>query len=459
MRKAAVLTVTLLAAAGLVRCRVAGQDAAHDRIRVEHDAEAFRTTISIQAEDGRVAWADILRGLARARGNDDEALQGIGRDRRFRIAGKRWRTLRMGLNLALKPDIRFDVEQPEEEGGQPRLVIRLDRTALLASKRHFQARLRSAWLHRRPSAKQYGLALDDGWDQAPANQNLVVVVHGLDSSPERAGTLLAAIRQEGFPCGVFRYPNDQPIADSAKLLAGELDQFAEDRPGRGVSLVTSSMGGLVARAVIEDPQLEPGNVRQLIMVAPPNHGSALARFGFGLDLWEHVSGRVRQEEARLFYSLVEDGLSEAAADLRPGSPFLRQLNARERNPRVRYTILLGTGAPLRPGELAALRKSVAAAGQRSRWVRFFGARAEAWLEDLDEVVEGKGDGAVAVERGRLQGVEDTVLLKFQHVAELPARGRDDMDKLHQEIIKRLKRPEGCSATLRWDTSHAARRFA
>jgi pimeloyl-ACP methyl ester carboxylesterase len=236
---------------------------------------------------------------------------------------------------------------------------------------------------------------------------------------------------------VFRYPNDQPVADSAKLLAGELKEFAEDHPGRGVSLVTSSMGGLVARAVIEDPDLDPGNVRQLIMIAPPNHGSALARFGFGLDLWEHVSGRLRKEETRLFYSLVEDGLSEAAADLRPDSPFLRQLNARERNPRVRYTILLGTGGPLRPMELAALRKSVAAAGQRTRWVRFFGARTEQWLEDLDEVVEGKGDGAVSIERGRLEGVKDTVLLKFRHAPELPARVSNDMDKLHQEIVKRI----------------------
>jgi len=443
MRKAAILTMTLLAAAGLVRRAMAGQDATRDRIRVEHDAEAFRTTISIQAEDGRVAWSDVLRGLARARGNDDEALQGIGRNRRFRITGKRWQTLRMGLNLALKPEVRFDVKQPEEEGDQPRLVIQLDRAALVSSKRHFQARLRSAWLRRRPSAKQYGLTLDDGWDQAPANQNLVVVVHGLDSSPEKLGPLVEVIRKEGFPCAVFRYPNDQPLADSAKLLAGELRGFAKEHPGRGVSLVTSSMGGLVARAVIEDPQFDPGNVRQLIMVAPPNHGSALARFGFGLDLWEHVSGRVRQEEARLFYSLVEDGLSEAAADLRPDSPFLRQLNARDRNPRVHYTILLGTGAPLRPVELALLRESIAAAGRPtcgrcpSRWVRFFGARTQVWLEDLDEVVEGKGDGAVSVQRGRLEGVEDTVLLKFQHVAELPARGRDDVDKLHQEIIKRL----------------------
>jgi hypothetical protein len=423
---------------------------ARERIRVEHDAEAFSTTISIRSHDGRVAWSDVLRGLARARGYDDRALQGVGGDHRLKITGKRWRVLRVGLNLTLRPDVRFDVEQARQENAQPWLVIKLDRAALLASKRRFKARLRSAWLRKRPSTKQYGLVLDEGWNRAPPDQNLVVVVHGLDSGPERLAPLLAAIRKEGFSCASFRYPNDQPIADSAKLLSCELKRLARQHPRRGVSLVTSSMGGLVARAVVEDPRLDCRSVRQLIMVAPPNHGSALARFGFGLDLWEHLSGRVRKKEARLFYALVEDGLSEAAADLRPGSPFLRHLNARGRNPRVRYTILLGTGGPLRPVELALLRKSIAAAGRPtrpcppgarpcpSRWVRFFGARVHTWLEDLDEVVEDKGDGAVSVERGRLEGVNDTVLLKFRHVPELPTRGRNEVDKLYQEVLQRLK---------------------
>ncbi len=437
MRKLALLGVPLIAAAALAHRSLAAESPTDERIRVEHDAETFVSTIGIRAEGGRVAWSDVLRALARARGNDDEALERVERDRRFPITGKRWRALRLGLNLALKPDVRFDVRQAETEGGEPWLLIKLDRRALLASKRHFKARLRGAWLRRHPSRRRYGLELDPGWDRADARQDLVVVVPGLDSSAERIGTLLLTIRQQGLPCAVFRYPNDQPIADSATLLAGELKAFAEEHPGRGLSLVTSSMGGLVARAVIEDPELDTGNVRRLIMVAPPNHGSALARFGFGLDVWEHVRDKVRHKETRLFYSLVEDGLSEAAADLRPGSPFLRKLNARGRNPRVHYTILLGTGGPLRPTELVLLRESIASAGERSRWIRLFGARLHGWLEDLDEVVEGRGDGAVSVERGQLEGVDDTVVLKFRHVPELPRRGRDGVERLHQEVLKRL----------------------
>jgi hypothetical protein len=441
MKRAAILTLTLWAAVGPVGRDLAGEHSSGERIRVEHDAEAFVTTISIRAEDGRVAWSDVLRGLARARGNDDEALEGIGPRGRFEITGTRWQVLRVGLDLAFRPNVRFDVLRPEDQHGEPYLVIKLDRAALLASKRRFKARLRTALLRIRPSTREYGLILEDNWHQAPAGRNLVVVVHGLDSSPEKVATLLESIRGQGLPCAAFRYPNDQPIADSAKLLSSELAQLARGHPRRGVSLVTSSMGGLVARAAIEDPQLDPGNVRQLIMVAPPNHGSALARFGFGLDVWEHVTDAAGKQEARLFYSLVEDGLSEAAADLDPGSPFLRKLNARHRNPKVRYTIFLGTSAPLRSEELVLLRKSIADAGERNRWVRFFGARVHTWLDDLDEVVEGKGDGAVSVERGRLEGVEDTVLLQFRHVPLLATRGPDDVNKLHQEVLKRLKRAE------------------
>jgi hypothetical protein len=38
------------------------------------------------------------------------------------------------------------------------------------------------------------------------------------------------------------------------------------------------------------------------------------------------------------------------------------------------------------------------------------------LSDIDELVEGKGDGVVAVERGRLEGVADTLVLPFGHLS-------------------------------------------
>ena len=61
------------------------------------------------------------------------------------------------------------------------------------------------------------------------------------------------------------------------------------------------------------------------------------------------------------------------------------------------------------------------------------------LEDLDEVVDGKGDGVVAVKRGRLEGVADTVLADFTHLSVMQAPDTYAEDKVFQGILQRLKR--------------------
>ena len=86
MTKTAILRVTLLTAVVAVR-PAAGQpnpagrrtavEPTRSNLQVEHDDASFSTKISIRAAEGRVAWSDVLGGLARARGFDAAALQGI----------------------------------------------------------------------------------------------------------------------------------------------------------------------------------------------------------------------------------------------------------------------------------------------------------------------------------------------------------------------------------------------
>lgn len=430
MRTAAILMLLLLPTSA---------DSRVAQIEVEYDPVAFVSTIRVRAEDGRVAWADVLRGLAKARGHDDSALEGNLPDGRLNVTGAKWLLARGGLNLALQPHVRFDVRRDED--GQPWLEIQMDRAALMASKRRFQRLLREAFTRRQAgkTATTYGLVLDENWQDKPAKLPLVVLIHGLNSRPEEIEGFVWEVRDAGFGCATVRYPNDQPIVDSAELLADELSVIVRDYPGRSVSLVTHSMGGLVARAAIEDPGLDPGNVRQLIMISPPNHGSSLANFAFGLDFWEHAISEARKRRtAGPFSAAIEDGLAEAARDLRPESPFLGQLNARCRNADVAYTIILGTKAPLAREDLDFLQKQLAVAGGKSRWVRFFGARLETQLGDLDEVVDGSGDGVVSVQRGRLEGVEDVVLLEFGHMGIFDSTDRDVTRAVCEEILKRLR---------------------
>ena len=177
------------------------------------------------------------------------------------------------------------------------------------------------------------------------------------------------------------------------------------------------MGGLVARAVIEDSELDPGNVRHLIMVAPPNHGSLLARIAYGMDILTGTTRFPQAERAEVsrFYAAIEDGLSEATEDLKPDSAFLQQLNSRARNPRVRYAIFLGTGGHFTRKQLDQLRQGLATAQSKSDVVGLFAPRIDETLADLDEVVRGLGDGVVAVRRGKLEGVDDVVVLEFSHL--------------------------------------------
>jgi hypothetical protein len=236
---------------------------------------------------------------------------------------------------------------------------------------------------------------------------------------------------------MFRYPNDQSIEESAELLSRGLRKVAQEHSKRKVALLTMSMGGLVAREAIENPALDPGNVERLVMVAPPSHGSSLANIPCSADIWEHL---VRRNDRSMYDCLcdcIEDGLDEARYDLQPESPFLKRLNARQRNAAVKYTIFLGTGGRLTQEQLDSLERSIDEAAQGSRLVAFAKPVLKNAVEAMNDSVK-EGDGVVSVERGRLDGVKDTVLLDLNHwnVNEKPED--KSVAQLHQEILKRLK---------------------
>ena len=330
--------------------------------------------------------------------------------------------------------------QPAAAGGEPQLVIQYDRQGMLDSQRKIKRQIRETLLPSRYEGRRFGLTIDDGWADARSDTPLVVLVHGLNAHPGSVRNFAALARRHGLSCGVFRYPNDQPIDDSGRLLSRSLKTLAVRHRQRRVALVTHSMGGLVARAALEDPALDPGNVERLIMVAPPNHGSALSQFAFGLDLWEHFERGDRPIDRWLLFSSIEDGLSEATEDLEPGSVFLTRLNRRPRNPTVKYTIFLGSGGPCTQAELDDVCDKIQWAGRRSDLLKFVGSKYDREISGLDEVVGGKGDGAVAVRRGRLAGVSDTIVLPFGHLDVLHDQQDPAVKQVFAGVLQRLKQP-------------------
>jgi pimeloyl-ACP methyl ester carboxylesterase len=408
-------------------------------IQVIHDREAFVTTINVSARNGRVSWTDIFRGVSRARGFDDSALENLASRGAFSLDSPFTRPILAAMNAALSPDIRFRIKESATPGTPSQLQIRLDRRALLASHREITRRLRKTIIAKSKISRTYGLRLDRNWQRTPVDQPLILLVHGLQSSGRHMANLLVRPRAAGLPCAVFDYPNDQPIQDSALSLARELRDFRRTHPDRRVTILAHSMGGLVARAVVEDPRLDPGNVDRLIMISTPNQGSILAEFGFGLDLCESVIGVARRDRARWAAAAIEDGLANAQIDLQPGSPFLAALNARDRNPHISYSVFMGDVAHLKASELAAARRLLGKAGESCRWVQFFGSRVDVWLADLEEVIDGRGDGAVALKRGRLAGVEDTVVRHFSHLSFNQSPMTGEAELVLEDVMKRLER--------------------
>ncbi|HYO25475.1 MAG TPA: hypothetical protein VEQ85_11070, partial [Lacipirellulaceae bacterium] len=140
---------------------------------------------------------------------------------------------------------------------------------------------------------------------------------------------------------------------------------------------------------------------------------------------------------RLHDSVV-DGLDEASGDLVPGSPFLTRLNARARNPRVRYAIFLGTRTPVWDGAWTTLRWALARAG-RNEQLGALATSVDKVLADMDELVDGKGDGVVAVKRGRLAGVDDVLELPFDHLSATGEPGDDAaVHRVQAELMARLR---------------------
>ena len=123
------------------------------------------------------------------------------------------------------------------------------------------------------------------------------------------------------------------------------------------------MGGLLGRWYVEGPAYG-GDVAALILIGPPNQGSALAR-GHGILRWLEAIGAIGGS-ARDASSFQAEGEGEAAIDLTPGSRFLETLNARPRPPEVPYLILAGDVGFFRPQGRQRIEAAFATMRRRAR---------------------------------------------------------------------------------------------
>jgi pimeloyl-ACP methyl ester carboxylesterase len=180
----------------------------------------------------------------------------------------------------------------------------------------------------------------------------LLLVHGYYSSPAMWQSMISYLESRDYVYGrdlftVDLEPGILPANGDIKLYAQRLsDEIANVKSITGakkVDLVCHSMGGLVARWYTTHNYRN--DVRNLIMIGTPNHGSELLYARFAAKLLPGV-----------WPAVVEFGLGPAGDQMTPHSPFLNTLNYGAwyrlwgtdiTNPSVHHEVIAGTdGWPL-----------------------------------------------------------------------------------------------------------------
>lgn len=237
----------------------------------------------------------------------------------------------------------------------------------------------------------------------------VLLVHGLDEPGGIWDDLVFVLGAADFEVWELRYPNDQGIDRSTDLLAELWSGMPADRP---VVLIGHSMGGLVVRDFVTRwrhpvdaaAKVEGASVRAVILVGTPNQGSEWARLRVWLELRDHFAAD--SERRFSLFAGLRDGTGAAKVDLRPGSDFLRDLNARPWPDSV--PIRLIGGLLTEPPE--AMTASLEAISTDIEAAKLTEALHDWW----SSLGEGLGDGVVPLASLEIPGAPKPLLVRASH---------------------------------------------
>jgi pimeloyl-ACP methyl ester carboxylesterase len=138
----------------------------------------------------------------------------------------------------------------------------------------------------------------------PRSSHMVLLVHGIGRSTGTFSDLTGAVDAVGYDAEAISYPSTRGTIEEHAAGITRLLERAEGV--ETVSFVTHSMGALVVRHLLAagGPWRERMALGRVVMIAPPNQGSAVARWLKEVPLYRGLFGKAGQQ-------LTPDGIGEA----------------------------------------------------------------------------------------------------------------------------------------------------
>ena len=388
--------------------------------------------VVVETQNGKVAWSKIAQAVTKEVGADIPLLGQVPAGE-LDINASSTSLVLYGVNVMLQPNLKISINRRDAT-----VVVRVNKTKINAALENVKKEL----LGDANAGRAFGLRPFREDAKLGEADRIVLLVHGFNSSTSQMGDLAEAIEKDlqtgdaSIEVACFDYASNDGISAVAASLESSLQTLIDKNPDCSISLVTHSMGGVVARMMIEKEGFAIDQIDRLIMIAPPNHGTELAALPSGNASFDLLLAKIDRTGIRQALQTLVSIANIAIDDLKPDSKCLKDLNAGERNKNVDYSIILGDLGVLSASDTKLLKRF--AKQLTDAELNNGGNDLNALLETLPpELVSGRGDGVVSVESGKLDGVEDTVVMHFQH-SELLKDNAKSHRKIIRQILRRLK---------------------